>query len=182
MSFAHTSLTNSSSLCRKRPRACYGDSGGTIHVLHEKENFDAPEAASLARATRTSRSRERVRTYHSHYGVRSSFPARQKKIFFREGTPELARPCRLFDRGNQTRPRPSQGDLEAKVCAVQRQSEQGNDHSNQDYSRERNAGWLFRVRLSADHYIHRASRPIRGQRPYIREHHHVHGPSRPIHG
>src|SRR5262249_46549181 len=54
--------------------------------------------------------------------------------------------------------------------------------SNQDYSRNRNAGWLFRVRLSTDHYIHRSSRPIQGQRPNIREHHHIHGPSRPIHG
>jgi hypothetical protein len=34
--------------------------------------------------------------------VRSSFPARPKKIFFREGTPELASPCRLFGRRNQT--------------------------------------------------------------------------------
>jgi hypothetical protein len=38
--------------------------------------------------------------------VRSSFPARRKKYFFREGTPELASPCRLFGRRNQIRPRP----------------------------------------------------------------------------
>src|SRR5262249_351477 len=82
--------------------ACYGDSDGTIHVPHEKENFDAPEVASIGRATRTSRSRERVRTSHPYYGVRSSFPAQPKKIFFREGTPELASPCRLFGRRTQT--------------------------------------------------------------------------------
>src|SRR5262249_37858323 len=90
------------SLSRTRPRACYGDSGGTIHVSHEKQRLDAPEAASIERATRTFRSRERVRTSHPHYGARSSFPARPKKIFFREGTPELASPCRLFGRRNQT--------------------------------------------------------------------------------
>src|SRR5262249_3464922 len=90
------------SLSRTRRRACYGDSGGTIHVSHEKQSLDAPEAASIGRATRTSRSRERVRTSHPHYGARSSFPARPKKIFFREGTPELASPCRLFGRRNQT--------------------------------------------------------------------------------
>src|SRR5262249_50945048 len=53
--------------------ACYGDGGGTIHVSHEKQRLDAPEAASIGRATRTSRSRERVRTSHPHYGARSSF-------------------------------------------------------------------------------------------------------------
>src|SRR6516162_2794031 len=90
------------SLSQKRPPACYGDSGGTIHVPHEKENFDAPEVASIGRATRTSRSRERARTSHPHYGARSSFPPRQKKIFFREGTPELASPCRLFGRRDQS--------------------------------------------------------------------------------
>jgi hypothetical protein len=37
-------------------------------------------------------------------------------------------------RRNQTRPRPSRGDFEARLSAVQRQSEQGNDHSNQDYN------------------------------------------------
>src|SRR5262249_24197671 len=113
------------SLSRTRRRACYGDSGGTIHVSHEKQSLDAPEAATIGRATRTSRSRERVRTSHPHYGARSSFPARPKKIFFREGTPELATPCRLFGRRNQPRPRPLQGDLEAKVCPAQRQSEEG---------------------------------------------------------
>src|SRR5262249_48239608 len=89
------------SLSRTRPRACYGDSGGTIHVSHEKQRLDAPEAATIGRATRTSRSRERGRTSHPHYGARSSFPARPKKIFFREGTPELASPCRLLGRRNQ---------------------------------------------------------------------------------
>src|SRR5262249_50283562 len=67
-----------------------------------KQRLDAPEAATIGRATRTSRSRERVRTSHPHYGARSSFPARQKKISFREGTPELASPCRLFGRRDQS--------------------------------------------------------------------------------
>src|SRR5262249_20945698 len=44
----------------------------------------------------------RVLGLATDYGVRSSFPARPKKIFFREGTPELASPCRLFGRRNQT--------------------------------------------------------------------------------
>jgi hypothetical protein len=39
---------------------------------------------------------------HPYYGASSSFPARPKKIFLREGTPELASPCRLFGRRNQT--------------------------------------------------------------------------------
>src|SRR5262249_13189114 len=54
-----------------------------------------------------------------------SFPARSEKIFLREGTPELASPCRLFGRRNQTRPRPSRGDFEARLSAVQRQTATG---------------------------------------------------------
>jgi hypothetical protein len=42
-----------------------------------------------------------VRTSHPYYGATSSIPARPKKYFFREGTPELASPCRLFGRRNQ---------------------------------------------------------------------------------
>jgi hypothetical protein len=42
-----------------------------------------------------------VRTSHPYYGATSSIPARPKKIFFGEGTPELASPCRLFGRRNQ---------------------------------------------------------------------------------
>jgi hypothetical protein len=105
----------------------------------------------------------------------------EKNIFSRRHV-GIGKPVPLIRQAQPTRLRPSRDDFEARLSEVQRQSEQGNDHSNQDYSRNRNAGWLFRVRLSADHYIHRSSRPIHGQRPYIREHHHLHGPSRPIHG
>ena len=57
-------------------------------------------------------------------------------MFFREGTPELASPCRLFGRRNQTRPRPSRGDLEAKVCAVQRQSEGIDMHDQRNLTQD----------------------------------------------
>src|SRR6516162_1447737 len=106
------------SLSQKRPRACYGDSGGTIHVPHEKENFDAPEAASIERATRTSRSRERARTSHPHYGVRSSFPARPSKNIFSRGHAGIGKPVPLIRQAQPNRPRPLQGDLETKVCGV----------------------------------------------------------------
>jgi hypothetical protein len=43
-----------------------------------------------------------VLSSHPQYGVRSSIPARPRKNIFREGTPELASPCRLFGRRNQT--------------------------------------------------------------------------------
>jgi len=46
--------------------------------------------------------RERVRAPHPNYGARSSIPARLRKKIFREGTPELASPCRLFGRRDQT--------------------------------------------------------------------------------
>ena len=85
--------------------------------------LDAPEAASIERATRTSRSRERVRTSHPHYGARSSFPARPQKKIFCEGTPELASPCRLFGRRNQSALAPYKAIMKQRYVAVQRQSE-----------------------------------------------------------
>src|SRR5262245_32653376 len=51
-------------------------------------------------------------------------PARPKKIFFREGTPESASPCRLFCRRNQSAFAPH-GAILKQRCAVQRR----NDHS-----------------------------------------------------
>jgi hypothetical protein len=36
------------------------------------------------------------------YGARPSIPARPRKNIFREGTPELPSPCRLFGRGKPT--------------------------------------------------------------------------------
>ena len=52
---------------------------GTIHLSHEKENFDAPEVASIGRAARMSHPRGRVRTSHPYYGARTSIPARPRK-------------------------------------------------------------------------------------------------------
>src|SRR6516162_3541714 len=117
------------SLSQKRPPACYGDSGGTIHVPHEKENFDAPEVASIGRATRTSRSRERARTSHPHYGARSSFPARPSKNIFSRRHAGIGKSVPLIRQARPIRLRPLRGDVEAKLSAVQRQSEEGMQHS-----------------------------------------------------
>ena len=65
-----------------------------------KKNLDAPEVASIGHAARMSRPRERARTSHPYYGAKTSIPARPR-IFFREGTPELASPCRLVGRSIQ---------------------------------------------------------------------------------
>jgi hypothetical protein len=43
-----------------------------------------------------------VLTSQSYYGPKFSIPARPEKKFIREGTPELAGPCRLFGRRNQS--------------------------------------------------------------------------------
>ena len=46
-----------------------------------------------------------------------------EKIFLREGTPELASPCRLFGRRNQTALAPYKAILKQRCVAFQRQSE-----------------------------------------------------------
>ena len=56
-----------------------------------------------------------------YYGATTSIPARPEKIFFRKGTPELARPCRLFGRRNQRVLAAHGTTLKQKLSAVQRQ-------------------------------------------------------------
>ena len=68
-----------------------------------------------------------ARMIADHYGARSSFPARPSKNISR-GHAGIGKPVPLIREAQPNRPRPLQGDLEAQVCAVQREWE-GNDNA-----------------------------------------------------
>ena len=69
-----------------------------------------------------------ARMIADHYGARSSFPARPSKNIFSRKHAGIGKAVPLIRQAQPNRPRPLQGDLEAKVCAFQRQSE-GNDNA-----------------------------------------------------
>jgi hypothetical protein len=72
-----------------------------------------------------SRSREGVLTSHPYYGAKSSIPARPKKNISSRRHAGIGKPVPLIRQAQPNRPRPSWGDVEAKLSAVQRQSEEG---------------------------------------------------------
>jgi hypothetical protein len=86
---------------------------GIPAAAHEKENFYAPEEASIGRAARMSHPRERVQTSHRYYGATSSIPARPRKNIFWRRHAGIGKPVPLIRQVQPTRPRPSRGDLEA---------------------------------------------------------------------
>ena len=53
-----------------------------------------------------------------HYDARSSFPARPSKNIFSRKHAGIGKAVPLIRQAQPNRPRPLQGDLEAKVCAV----------------------------------------------------------------
>jgi hypothetical protein len=57
------------------------------------------------------------------YGARTSIPARLRKNIFSRRHAGIGRPVPLIRQRQPTCPRPSRGDLEAKLSAAQRQSE-----------------------------------------------------------